>query len=272
MADKKSMTVALGGLGAVGLPTARALDAGLDGLELVAVSAGDKAKAEANMAGFNKPVPVVELEELADLAEVVVECAPPEVFGRVAYPAVKAGRIFMPVSVGQMLFHQDLVPLAETTGARIIVPSGALIGLDGVRAAAEGQVDSVRMITRKPPKGLAKAPLVKEKGIDVLALTEPYLLFEGSPREAIAHFPANINVAVALSLAGIGPDRTELQIWADPGVSRNSHKIIVQAEAGRYEMTIEGVPSETNPATGKLTPLSVIAVLKGLVSPLRIGA
>jgi aspartate dehydrogenase len=127
------------------------------------------------------------------------------------------------------------------------------------------------MKTIKPPKGLVGAPYLEQHGIDVLAVTEPTCIFEGSPRDAAVGFPANLNVAVALALAGIGPDRTELQIWADPEVTRNTHEITVDADSTRFTMRIEGVPSEANPRTGKLTPLSVLAALDGLVNPLRIG-
>jgi aspartate dehydrogenase len=96
-------------------------------------------------------------------------------------------------------------------------------------------------------------------------------VFDGSVREAAKGFPANINVGAALSLAGIGPDRTQVEIWADPMVSRNTHRIEVEAEAARFNMTIEGVPSLGNPRTGRLTPLSVIATLRGLVDTLKVG-
>ena len=102
-------------------------------------------------------------------------------------------------------------------------------------------------------------------------MTEPKLIFSGSAREAVRGFPANVNVAVALSLAGIGADRTTIEIWADPTVTRNTHRIRVEATAARFELAIENVPSEENPRSGKLTPLSVIAALRGLASPLRVG-
>ena len=97
------------------------------------------------------------------------------------------------------------------------------------------------------------------------------LQFKGNAIDAAKGFPANINVGAALSLAGIGPERTHIEIWADPTVTRNTHRIYVEGESARFEMLIEGVPSESNPATGKLTPLSVIATLRGLVSPLKVG-
>jgi aspartate dehydrogenase len=128
------------------------------------------------------------------------------------------------------------------------------------------------MITRKPPKGLAGAPYLEEHGIDLEGLAEARKVFEGSAREGARGFPANVNVAAALSLAGIGPDRTRLEIWADPAVIRNTHRIVVEADSARFEMQIENVPSEDNPRTGRITALSVIAALRGLTSTLRAGS
>ena len=97
-------------------------------------------------------------------------------------------------------------------------------------------------------------------------------MFEGTAREGAHGFPANVNVAAALGLAGIGPDRTRLEIWADPALDRNTHTIAVESDSARFTMSIENVPSEENPGTGKITALSVIAALRGLVAPLRVGS
>ncbi|MDP6705844.1 MAG: aspartate dehydrogenase [Alphaproteobacteria bacterium] len=271
MAAKEPLRVAIAGLGAIGLPVARALDDGIEGLTLVAVSARDREKAAAKLGSLATLPPVVSLPELAEVADVVVESIPAASFAEVAEPAVEKGRIFMPLSVGVLLTRMDLVDRARETGARIICPTGALLGLDAVRAAAEGDLASVTMLTRKPPRGLKGAPHIEAEGIDLDAIVEPTLVFKGSAREAAKGFPANINVGAALSLAGIGPDRTEIEIWADPTVSRNTHRINVDGDASRFEMRIEGIPTEENPATGKLTPLSVIATLRGLTSPLKVG-
>jgi len=267
----KTLSVAIGGLGAIGLAVARRLDEGIEGLHLSAVSARDREAAAFRMQNFRNPVPVVAAADLAQHADVVVECAPASVFAEIAEPALKAGRIFMPLSVGQLLMHPDYEDLARANGARIIAPTGALLGLDAVRAAAEGTIESVTMVTRKPPGGLAGAPYLEEKGISLEGLAEPLKIFEGTAREGARGFPANVNVAAALSLAGIGPDRTRLEIWADPTVTRNTHVIRVEADSTRFEMKIEGVPSLENPRTGKLTPLSVIATLRALTAPMRIG-
>ena len=268
----RGLHIGIGGLGAIGLTVARALDAGIPGLTLAAVSARDAAGAARRMENFASPAPVVALGDLAAMADVVIECAPAAAFAAVADPAVEAGRILMPLSCGALLRRMDLVERARQTGARIIVPTGALVGFDAVRAAAEGKVHSVTMETRKPPKGLIGAPFLTENAIDVSDLSEPLKVFEGNARDAALGFPANVNVAAALSLAGIGPERTMITIWADPTVTRNTHRIRVDADSTRFEMLIEGVPSPDNPATGMLTPLSVIATLRALVSPLRVGS
>lgn len=265
------LKVAIAGLGAIGGALARRLGEGaIPGVTLVAVAARDQEKARATLGQSLAPVEIRNLSDLAAVADVVVECAPAKVLDEVVRPVLLAGKRVMVLSVGALLGHPDLVELARKTGGQIIVPSGALLGLDAVSAAAEGKIHSVRMVTRKPVKGLVGAPYLIEHGIDIERLAEPLRVFEGTAREAAKGFPANLNVAVALSLAGIGPDETRLEIWADPHLTRNTHRIVVDSDAARFEMTIENIPSE-NPKTGRITALSVIAALRKLVSPLRVG-
>lgn len=263
-------TVALAGLGAIGYPLARALDEGVEGLMLIAVATRDLVKARARLAGFRSPPALVDFADLAE-ADIVVEATPASMFERVAIPAIDAGRIFIPASVGALLPRMHLVKRAKRTGARIVVPTGALLGLDAVRAAAEGRIESITIETRKPPAGLMGAPYLVKHGIDVMDITMPLRVFAGNARDAALGFPANVNVAAALALAGIGPMRTRVEIWADPGLTRNVHIINVESEAARFSMRIENVPSDDNPRTGKITPLSVLACLRGLVSPLKVG-
>jgi aspartate dehydrogenase len=263
--------VAIAGFGAIGRVVAEALDRSLDGLALAAVSARDTARAERAMADFARKVPVLPLARLWEEADIVVECAPAALLRDIAEPALAAGRTLIVLSCGALLDNFDLVELARRRGGRILVPTGALLGLDAVQAAAQGQISRVHMITRKPPNGLDGAPYLVEHGIVVAGLDRPLCVFTGSAREAARGFPANVNVAAALALAGIGPDRTTIEIWADPGVTRNIHRIEVEADSARLTLQIENVPSEDNPKTGRLTPLSVIALLRKLSSPLAIG-
>lgn len=264
------LRVAIAGLGAIGMEIARSLDRGIPGYVLAAGSAGDREKAAERMATLAHPVPVVGLDELEPLADMVIECAPAKLLPEIIGPFLRAGKSAVVLSCGALLEHEDLVRAARDHGGQIIVPSGALLGLDAVAAAAEGEITSVRMITRKPVRGLVGAPYLERHGIEIAHISEPKQVFSGSAREAAAGFPANVNVAVALSLAGIGPDRTTIEIWADPALTRNTHRIEVEADSASFAMSIENVPSE-NPRTGRITALSVIATLRKMTAPLRIG-
>jgi aspartate dehydrogenase len=262
--------VAIAGLGPIGKKVAEALDRGMDGLALAAVSAQNPDKHRGWLAGLTKPPAVVPIEALCDAADIVIECAPAKLLRSIVMPFVTGGKTAIVLSAGALLDNEDLLELAKQHGGQIVVPTGALIGLDAVTAAAVGNIHSVRMVTRKPIQGLAGAPYIVDNNIDIERITEPLKIFDGTAREAAKGFPANLNVAVALSLAGIGPDRTKLEIWADPTVTRNVHRVEVESDSARFSMSIENIPSE-NPKTGRITALSVIAYLRKLRAPLRVG-
>jgi aspartate dehydrogenase len=263
--------VAIAGLGAIGLKIAEALDRGIPGCALAAVSANDRDKAAARLTHLAKAPPVVPVGELEPLADLVIECAPASLLPAIAEPFLRKGKSVLVLSVGAILVNEHLIDLARAHGGQIVVPTGALLGLDAVAAAAEGNIRSVRMVTRKPVRGLAGAPYLAEHNIRIEDITAPLRIFVGTPREAAVGFPANLNVAVALSLAGIGPDKTTLEIWADPSLERNVHRIEVVADSASFSMQIENVPSE-NPRTGRITALSVISYLRKLGAPLRVGS
>lgn len=265
------MKVGIAGLGVIGKRVAQALAQGIDGFELEAVASGDRHKAERTLQDLGLACGVVSAAELARRCDVVIECAPKTAFREILTPCLESGRLVITVSAAPLIANMDVVELARDRGGRIMLATGALLGLDAVRAAAEGQIRAVTMVTRKPPRSLLGAPYLKEHGIDVSRLDAPLKVFEGTAREGAAGFPANVNVAAALALAGIGPDRTRLTIWADPALERNTHTIRVEADSARFEMTIENVPSPENPGTGKITALSVIAALRSLSGPLKIG-
>ena len=270
LSNERPLRVGIAGLGAVGLDVAKRLIAGVPGLTLSAVAVRDVEKARRALPQVGGSISVCKVTELADTCDVVVECLPPTLFRDIAVSAIDKGRIFVPLSVAQLLENGDLIERARQKGARVVVPTGALIGLDAVRGAAEGTIHAVKMVTRKPPAGLEGAPYLRDHGISVHGLKEPLKVFEGSARDGARGFPANVNVAAALSLAGIGPDRTQLEIWADPNVTRNTHTITVDADTARFTMTIENIPSE-NPRTGKSVAPSTVAALRALVSELKVG-
>jgi aspartate dehydrogenase len=268
--SSKNASVAVAGLGAVGTKIVEALDRGIDGLVLVAVAVQNPAKHQGFLARLTNAPAVLPIESLSDVADIVVECAPSALLPSIVGPFVRKGKTAIVLSAGALLDHEELIALAKRNGGQIVVPTGALIGLDAVTAAAEGTIRSVRMVTRKPVKGLAGAPYIVEHHIDIDTITEPMKIFDGTAREAARGFPANLNVAVALSLAGVGADRTKLEIWADPSLTRNMHSIEVDSDSARFSMSIENIPSE-NPKTGLITALSVIAYLRKQHMALRVG-
>jgi aspartate dehydrogenase len=262
--------VAIAGLGPIGTRLARALDEGIDGLTLAAVSSANIEKHRGWLDKLAKRPATLPIEALADAADIVVECAPSRLVRAIVEPVVSRGKTAVVLSVGALLENEDLITLAKEKGGQIVVPTGALIGLDAMTAAAVGTIHSVQMVTRKPLKGLEGAPYLVEHNIEISDIKTPLKIFDGTARQAARGFPANLNVAVALSLAGIGADRTRVEIWADPTVTRNTHRIEVDSDSARFSMTIENIPSE-NPKTGLITALSVIACLRKLHAPLRVG-
>jgi aspartate dehydrogenase len=261
--------VAIAGLGAIGRALARRLADGLPGLVLACAATRDQVKAQAWLEAQRIACPLVEPEDFPARADIAVECAPAAALERICRPMLEAGKKVMVLSAGALLPRPELVELAKARGGQIIVPTGALLGLDAVTAAAEGEIHSVRMITRKPPRGLHGAPYLVANGIGVDGLNEAKRVFCGTARDAAAGFPENVNVAAALSLAGIGPDRTTIEIWADPAIERNCHTIEVDSDSARFSLSIENIPSE-NPKTGRITALSAVAALRKLHAPLRI--
>ncbi|MBI5260743.1 MAG: aspartate dehydrogenase [Bradyrhizobium sp.] len=267
---RPDLRIAVAGLGAIGTRVVEALDRGIDGLVLTAVSVQNPEKHRGRLASLTRTPAVLPIEALVDVADIVIECAPSKLVRSIVAPFVANGKTAVVLSAGALLELEDLVELAKQNGGQIVVPTGALIGLDAVTAAAVGTIHSVRMVTRKPIRGLAGAPYIVENNIDIEQITTPLKIFDGTAREAAKGFPANVNVAAALSLAGIGPDRTKIEIWADPTLTRNTHRIDVDSDSARFSMSIENIPSE-NPKTGLITALSVIAYLRKLRASLRVG-
>ena len=262
--------VAIAGLGSIGLKVMQALDDGIEGFTLAAVAVANPNKPRPELERLSRKPQILPFEKLEQAADLVIECAPAALLSLIVRPFVSHGKTAVVLSAGSLLEHWDLVEEAKNSGGQIVVPTGALIGLDAMTAAAEGIIHSVRMVTRKPVKGLLGAPYVVENRIDLENLREPQKIFEGTARDGAKGFPANVNVAAALSLAGLGPDRTMLEIWADPGIDRNMHRVEVEADSANFTMSIANVPSE-NPKTGRITALSVIACLRKMNAPLRVG-
>lgn len=259
------------GLGAVGSTVARALGTGqIPGMRLCAASAANRDAAVEKLAAMTAdPPPVLPLHDARMMGDLVVECLPPAMFRDTAEAILGAGRSMVAVSVGALLEHADLIELARNTGAYIHIPSGAIAGLDAVRAASESTVHSVELTTRKPPGGFEQSAYLDAKGINLATLTEPAVIYDGPAPEGVRLFPKNVNVVAALSLAGIGAERTRLCLIVDPSVTRNRHSVTLRSNSTDLTTTIENLPDPDNPRTSKITALSVIALLRGMAGPIR---
>jgi len=194
-----SKRIAIAGLGEIGKTVARKLVQGLPGLTLAAVATRDQAKAKAWLDREGISCPLVSLDDLPDHADLAVECAPAAILDQICRPMLRAGKQVMVLSASALLPRPELVELARAHGGQIIVPTGALIGFDAVSAAAEGTINSVQMVTRKPPGGLAGAPYLVENGISMEGVKSALCVFKGSARDAAAAFPANVNVVAAVA-------------------------------------------------------------------------
>jgi aspartate dehydrogenase len=258
------------GLGTIGRQVCRALDAGIEGLSLSGAIARDQAKAEEFLRSLTRGALFGSTAELIASSDLVVEAATQSALRELAPQVLAAGRDLMVMSCGALLDRGDWVALAEQNGCRILVPSGGIAGLDAVKAARVGEVRRVAIESRKAPLKWAGAPYVEQHAIDLDAITRETVLFEGSSVEACSAFPANLNVVAALSMAGVGGERTAVRILAVPGLERNAHRITVEGEFGTLDVSIENIPSE-NPRTAKLAYLSAIAMLRELGATLRVG-
>jgi aspartate dehydrogenase len=257
------LQVGIVGMGVIGSEVAKAITAGLPGVALAGVTVRDPARAGR--------YPAFRLDELVKRSDLVIEAATQAALREFGPTVLECGKDLMVLSVGALVDVLDSwARLATQRGCRILIPSGAIAGLDGIKGACQAPVSAVTMETRKPPRGLAGAPWIEEQKIDLGAIAAEALIFEGSATAAVRAFPANVNVVAAVSLAGIGPDRTRIRVFAVPGLARNQHRVTVEGEFGRLRIEVENIPS-SNPRTGKLSYLSAIAMLRDLGSPLRVG-
>jgi aspartate dehydrogenase len=215
-------------------------------------------------------------EELIALRslDLIVEAANQGVVKDHAESAIASGKSLMIMSVGALRdegLQERLESLARENEVRVYVPSGAICGLDGVKAAAVAGLDSVEITTTKHPRSLAGAPYLEERGIDLEQISEPKMIFRGTAAEAAKAFPKNVNVAVALSLAGIGVQRTTVRIVADPNATRTQHEVLARGEFGELRTRVRNVLHPENPRTSYLAVLAAIRTLRKISEPIQVG-
>lgn len=264
------MKLGVVGLGVIGKAVVKAVDDGKIPVEIPVAMTRSLEKVKDFLAHLNNPPRMTDLAGVAQEADVVMEASGGSTVEAICHESFAQGKDVIINSVGALLDRDDLIEEAKRADSRIFIPSGAIIGLDGLKGASAGSMESVTMTTRKPPESLQGAPYIEEQGIDLDAIDEPTVIFEGNPMEACKAFPANVNVSAAVSFAGIGPLRTKLRVVCDPTVNRNIHEVEAVGEFGRSFIRIENVPSE-NHRTGILTYLSTFSFLRDRTSTLIVG-
>ncbi len=270
------MRLGLIGCGSIGSAVAKAIAKGcLPGIDLVGVADLTGIDAAAKLAAavdcaFFADVPAL-LETKPDL---VLEAASAHAVRSFATAVFECGADLMIVSVGALAdaeFLGRLIEQAKQKGRRIYAPSGAIGGLDIIKAAVAGGLEECRLTTTKSPRALNGAPYLVERGIDLETITEATVIFEGSAAQAVRYFPQNLNVAATISLAGLGLEKTAVKIIADPAATRNIHEVYVRGNFGEATIRLVNQPNLDNPKSSYLASLSVIATLQCVSRQFQLG-
>jgi aspartate dehydrogenase len=214
------------------------------------------------------------LDDFLERSDLVVEAASQEAVAEIGPKVLEMGKNLMIMSVGALVnddLWSDLRRIAVDKGCHVYIPSGAIAGLDGIYAGSMADIDCVTLTVTKPPKGLSLPSSLHDKISNLARLKEPLTVFDGTAREAVAIFPKNVNVAASIALAGIGFDRTRVKIIADPSVSRNRHRVEIRGRFGEMSVRMMNLPSDSNPRTSYIAPLSAIATIRKIMKGIYIG-
>jgi len=271
------MRILIIGCGSIGTQIAKAVD---EMEEFQRVYITDQSRMCAiHLEGLLENVKYVEhdndsMDRLAKELDLVVEAASQDAVRTYAPFFLERGVDTMIMSVGAFAddeLRERCFSLSKENDARLYVPSGAVCGTDGLRAAAMGRIDEVTLITRKGKRGMCDISKLRERGVVMDSLERECVIFEGTAREAATTFPRNMNVSGTLSLLGIGFDDTKVRIICDPNVESNQHEIIVKGEFGELRAETKNLPSPRTPSTSFLAALSAVAAIKRIASNVWIG-
>lgn len=245
---------------------------GIPGVKIVAIAGRGAASRGAPLAGKHGiPFVAGRAALLERRPEAVIEAASHDAVREHLVPLLEAGVGVVVLSAGALAddrLRGAAEQAAANTGARFLVPSGGIGGLDALRTACLAGVDEVSIQVAKPPAAWRGIPFVEKLGVN---LEGGCTLYDGPAREGVAHFPQNVNIAAVLSLAGVGFDRTRLKVVSDPTLTLNTHTIRVAGRTGLMTLVLENLPSPDNPKTSWLACYSAISALRALGSPVRYG-
>lgn len=251
--------VGIAGVGALGTIVAKSFP--LDGYALHAVS---------DLSAPELGVPNVDFRTLADECDVIVECLPAAAVPALAREVLSRDKTLVMISTCALVLHPEIADMAKNSQGRIVVPSGALSGLDAVHALGQNKIDNARIVSTKHPNGFRNAPYILEKNIKLDDATEPFMVFQGNVLDAARAFPANVNVAASLALAGIGAENTMVEVWADPHATGNTHEILVTGGGTTIRSRIENLPDPSNPKSSMQAGYSIVSALKKRKSSLTL--
>jgi aspartate dehydrogenase len=216
---------------------------------------------------FNNFADFVESESFKDI-ELVVEAASQNAVTSYLNQLILFKKDVLVMSVGAFAnseFFSEVIKNVENNNINIYVPSGAIAGIDALKSV-KNSISYVTLTTTKNPKSLKDSPFFKQNNLTVDSIKKRTLIFEGSASEAVKNFPANVNVAALLGLAGIGIEKTKVNVIADPSIRINKHEIKVIGKFGELIVRVKNIPSSTNPKTSYLAILSVIECLRSITT------
>lgn len=270
----KLLKIGIVGCGAIGSSLAKAIVKDFsDKTQLISLYDIQLEKAYKLAKELNNPKLVaLNLEDLINRIDFVIEATKAESVFEIIKKAILSCRDIMVLSIGGVAEHyKEIAELAQKKNVRVYIPSGAICGIDAVKAASCAKIDKVTLTSKKNPKAFIGVPYVLKRKIRLDAIKEDTVLFEGDALTAIRAFPQNVNVAATLSLAGIGTAHTIVRIVASPNVEKNIHEIEVDSDAGRVFTRTENIVHPDNPKTSFLAVLSAVATLKQVLEPIKIG-
>jgi len=266
------LRVGIIGCGTIGSEIARSCQAELrDRIILIGICDLNKERVSALEKKLKKRTPVLSLAGLIKKADLVIEAASAKISADILKRAISGKKDVLIMSIGGILGNESLLNEAQKAGIKVYLPSGALCGIDGLKSASTGKIDSVTLTTRKPTKGLEGAPYIVKNNINLSSIKEETIIFNGTASEAVNGFPKNVNVAAILSLAGLGAFKTRVRIVTSPDYTKNIHEVEIKGESGVITTRTENVPSKVNPKTSQLAVFSAIATLKGAMNTVRMG-
>jgi|YNPNPStandDraft_1061719.scaffolds.fasta_scaffold52214_2 aspartate dehydrogenase len=256
------------GCGVIGTEIALAIDKKKIMADLVAIYDINHNKSEELLHKLKKVSPkiVTELKELVDISELVIETATPKVVPELAKLTLNRKKDIFVLSVGGLLANQWIFQLAKKNNSKVYFPSGAIVGIDGLKASKFGKIKSVSLTTSKPISTLINNPYFKKYRDNLSSIKKPKIIYEGNAKDAIKYFPQNINVAGTIAISGIGSEKTKVKIIAlpDKKINKNIHEIEIITNFGRIYTKTENLPSKENPKTSQLAIYSAISTLAEL--------